>query len=284
MRGHLQRGRGRLRSTPFVPCGDDGKAAPTTLQRQRRLHAPAAPGGTVCRAGRAMRRRRELPRGGAPCPADGVLPNNTAVATSARPMARVRAGSAPAGGRSCATTTTSATDSRPASRSPDACRAPRSIASTRTRVPPTVLSHQRMQQPRAPERRTLQRRSLCTIIDVCQNGVCEGEDLAFLARSSARVSQQSVVDGHLAVNETGGTAKLGSFSTMTAGSLITGRRLGVSRQGRDGVRRRGEPVSRAVGDDQRDGRSGARSRSCRPSAPRPAARAADRTCSWTSAR
>src|SRR5262249_32863605 len=67
--------------------------------------------------------------------------------------------------------------------------------------------------------------NLCTVIDICQNGVCQGEDFAFVTRRSARVSQQSIVDGHLAVNDPGGTAKLGSFSTMTPGSLITADRV-----------------------------------------------------------
>jgi len=67
--------------------------------------------------------------------------------------------------------------------------------------------------------------NLCTIIDICHNGVCQGEDLAFLTRVSAKVSQQAVVDGHLAVNDPGGIARLGSFTSMTDGSLLTADRV-----------------------------------------------------------
>src|SRR4029453_9402231 len=71
--------------------------------------------------------------------------------------------------------------------------------------------------------------NLCTIIDRCQGGVCQGEDLTFFAQTSAKLSTDAFVEGHLAVNEPGGSAKLGSFSVMPAGSLLTADRVGLGK-------------------------------------------------------
>jgi len=63
---------------------------------------------------------------------------------------------------------------------------------------------------------------MCTIVDLCQNGVCQGDDLTFFTRSGAKLGRLSQLDGHhLGVNELGGMAKVGSFSTAHDGSLIT---------------------------------------------------------------
>src|SRR5205085_3745641 len=63
--------------------------------------------------------------------------------------------------------------------------------------------------------------NLCTIIDKCVGGTCVGEELEFVARDSARIGGESVIDGKLLVNEPAGIGKLGPYAQMTTGSLFT---------------------------------------------------------------
>ena len=215
-------------STPFVPCGDDGNSCTDDVCNASGVCThPGRPAGTVCRAmASACDVAETCPGGGAPCPADGFLPNNTPCGDLCTTNGTCQAGV-------CTGGTPLVCDDNDVCNGLETCQpftgcqpgTPLDCSDGNSCTADQCDPSSGCSNPVLANGAPCDDGNLCTIIDVCQNGVCEGEDLAFLTRSSARVSQQSVVDGHLAVNETGGTAKLGSFSTMTPGSLVTADRV-----------------------------------------------------------
>ena len=211
-------------STPFVPCGDDGNTCTDDVcDGLGTCTHPALPAGTVCRPLATVCDLEETcAGGGVPCPGDAFVADGTPCGDLCTTNGQCQAGECSAG------TPLDCDDD-------DVCNGLETCDSLTGCQPGTPLdcndnngctadpcdplggcSH-----PFEPEGAPCDDGNLCTVIDRCIGGVCEGEELEFVTRTSARLGGESVVDGQLIVNEPGGLAKLGPFAQMTATSPLT---------------------------------------------------------------
>ncbi len=215
-------------STPFVPCGDDGNACTDDVCNATGVCThPPLPAGTTCRAVASDCDLAELcAGGGAPCPADGFKPDDTPCGDLCTTNGTCQTGV-------CTGGTPVVCDDNDVCNGLETCLpftgcqpgTPLDCIDGNSCTADLCNAVGGCSNPVLANGAQCDDGNLCTIIDVCQNGVCQGEDLAFLTRDGAKLAQQSLVDGHLVVNEPGGTAKLGSFSTMVDGSSLTADRV-----------------------------------------------------------
>ena len=219
-------------STPFVPCGDDGNTCTDDVcdGLGTCTHPPLLPG-TICRP---LATACDLPElcagGGAPCPADLHLPDNTACGDLCTANGSCQAGQ-------CVNGTPLVCDDNDVCNGLETCDSligcqdgtpldcSDGIACTDDACDPSAGCS----NPSFADGTPCDDGNLCTIIDRCYAGVCQGENLAFVAKTLAKIGGAAVIDGHLAVNDPGGIGKLGSFSTMTPGSLFTGDSVSIGK-------------------------------------------------------
>jgi hypothetical protein len=219
-------------STPFVPCGDDGNTCTDDVcNGTGTCTHPPLPGGTVCRpAATGCDVAETCAGGGAPCPANGFMPNGTSCGDVCTTNGTCQTGV-------CTGGTPLVCDDNNACNGVETCTpfvgcqpgTPLDCVDGNSCTADQCNPSGGCSNPDLADGSTCDDGNLCTIIDRCQGGVCQGEDLTFFARTSAKLSTAAFVDGHLAVNEPGGSAKLGSFSVMPAGSLLTADRVGLGK-------------------------------------------------------
>jgi len=210
-------------STPFVPCGDDGNACTDDVcDGGGNCTHPALPAGTVCRAAATVCDLAETcSGGGAPCPADAVVADNTPCGDQCTTNGSCQAGA-------CVNGVPLVCDDD------DVCNGLESCDSLTGCQPGTPLDCDDGLPCTAdtcdasggcghtvlPDGSPCDDGQACTIIDACTAGVCVGATPNFLARTSARLSSLAFATGYLAVNEPGGKAKLGRSAFMSDGSLL----------------------------------------------------------------
>ena len=211
-------------ATPFIPCGDDGNTCTDDAcdGLGTCTHPPLAPG-TICRPLATVCDVAELCAGGGmPCPVDAYFPDATPCGDQCTANGSCQAGECTSGtplqcdddnvcnGLETCDSLTGCQPGTPLqcgdgnSCTGDACNALTGCSN-----------------PSLPDGTACDDSDLCTISDRCSSGACQGENIQFIARTSAKLGGGSSVDGNLAVNDFFGIAKLGSFATMTAGSLLT---------------------------------------------------------------
>ncbi|HJQ85684.1 MAG TPA: hypothetical protein VKA21_16470 [Candidatus Binatia bacterium] len=211
-------------STPFVPCGDDGNSCTDDVcNGSGTCTHPALPAATVCRPAASG---CDVPEaclgGGAPCPADVVLPDNTPCGDLCTTNGTCQAGT-------CQNGVPLDCDDD------DVCNGRETCNPLTGCVPGVPLDCDDGQPCTADgcdaaggcehaelaDGASCDDGEVCSVVDVCSNGVCEGVTPSFLVALNAKLSSVVTVAGHLAVNEPDGIAKLGRRSFMTDGSLLT---------------------------------------------------------------
>src|SRR5262245_47809227 len=213
-------------STPFVPCGDDGNACTSDVcNGSGTCTHPPLPGGTVCRpAATGCDVAETCAGGGAPCPADGFVPNGTSCGDVCTTNGTCQAGV-------CTGGIPLVCDDNDACNGVETCTpfvgcqpgTPLDCVDGNSCTADQCNAIGGCSNPVLADGAACDDENLCTIIDRCQGGVCQGEDLTFFAQTSAKLSTDAFVEGHLAVNQPGGSAKLGSFSVtrITPGAYGT---------------------------------------------------------------
>jgi hypothetical protein len=211
-------------STPFVPCGDDGNACTDDVcDGLGTCTHPALPAGTVCRALATVCDVPELcAGGGSPCPADAFVADGTPCGDLCTVNGQCQAGQCTSGiplvcddddvcnGLETCDSLTGCQPGTPLDCDDDiGCTADTCDAIGGCGHAPE------------PDGAPCDDGNLCTIIDKCVGGTCVGEEHEFVARDSARIGGESVIDGELLVNEPEGLGKLGPEAQMTAGSRFT---------------------------------------------------------------
>jgi hypothetical protein len=219
-------------STPFVPCGDDGNACTDDVcNGSGTCTHPPLPGGTVCRpAATGCDVAETCAGGGAPCPPNGFVPDGTSCGDLCTTNGTCQSGV-------CTGGTPLVCDDNDVCNGLETCTpfvgcqpgTPLDCSDGNSCTADQCDPLGGCGNPVLADGSPCDDGNLCTIIDICQGGVCQGEDLAFIAQSSAKLSTHAFVDGHLAVNDPGGSAKLGSASVMAAGSVLTADRVGLGK-------------------------------------------------------
>src|SRR5262249_10456539 len=199
-------------STPFVPCADDGNSCTADVcDGTGRCTHPALPAGTVCRpAANECDVAETCGGGGAPCPPDVLVPDGTPCGDACTTNGTCKSGS-------CANGVSLVCDDGDGCNGAETCDP---VAGCQAGTPldcddglacaadscdpvagcrHTVL----------PDGSSCDDGNVCTVVDACVGGVCQGTTPAFLVDTNAKLGSLTSVSGNLAVNEPTGIAKLG---------------------------------------------------------------------------
>jgi len=212
-------------STPFVPCGDDGNACTDDVcDGSGNCTHPPVPAATVCRAvAGGCDVAETCAGGGTPCPGDSFLPDGTACGDQCTTNGTCQDGT-------CVNGVPLACDDD------DVCNGLETCDPLTGCVPGTPLDcgdgngctadqcdpSGGCSNPVVPDGGACDDEDLCTAVDRCVGGLCQGENHAFVAEANLRLGPATQAEGHLAVNDPDrGVGKLGSFVFMADGSSIT---------------------------------------------------------------
>ncbi len=211
-------------SEPFVPCGDDGNACTDDVcNASGTCTHPARPAGAVCRPEAGVCDVAELcPGGGAPCPVDAFLANGAPCGDQCTTNGTCQTGACVDGeplacddGNGCNGVETC----NPAT----GCVAGASLDCTDGNACTADVCDPigGCSNPLVPDGGPCDDGDLCTAVDRCVGGVCEGQEYAYVVASAAKLGSASRAAGRLIVNDPSrGVAKLGSFGFMADDSLI----------------------------------------------------------------
>jgi hypothetical protein len=211
-------------STPFVPCGDDGNSCTDDVcDGAGSCTHPALPPGTVCRPAATVCDVEEVcAGGGAPCPADVLVPDDTPCGDLCTTNGSCQAGA-------CVNGIPLVCDDGDACNGLETCDPlsgcqPGMPLDCDDGLPCTADTCDAMAgcgHAVLPDGAPCDDGQVCSVIDACVGGVCQGTTPNFLVRTNANLGSVTSVAGSLAVNEPDGIAKLSRRAFMTDGSLLT---------------------------------------------------------------
>jgi hypothetical protein len=219
-------------STPNVPCADDGNACTDDVCNGSAVCThPALPGGTICRAQATICDVEEqCPGGGAPCPADALVPNGTSCGDQCTTGGTCQNGQC-AGGSPLVCDDADVCNGLETCDSLTGCVPGEPLdcddgnaCTSDTCAPVGGCGHADV-----PDGSPCDDAERCTVSDACSGGTCTGADVQMVALKKANFGTLTVGSGNIAVNDAKGSAKFSRAGFMTDGSLVTANTIALSK-------------------------------------------------------